>query len=230
MEMKMQAQLKLQEIFPGIYSYGNRILTRNLAPGKKVYGEGLFSISGTEYRNWDPFRSKLCGAMKKGLKKIPINSGANILYLGSAEGTTISHISDIIGENGIAFGVDVSARVMKKFLYLCETRKNLVPILADANSPEGYAEYLEGTKIDLLYQDISQKNQTEIFIKNAVAYLPRNNYALIAIKARSISSEGDTKIIFENARRELEREFEIEQSLNLAPFDREHEMVLCRRK
>ncbi len=228
--MKMQAQLKLQEIFPGIYSYGNRILTKNLAPGKKVYGEELFSSSGTEYRNWDPFRSKLCGAIKKGLRKIPISGGANILYLGSAEGTTVSHISDIVGENGIVFGVDVSARVMKKFLYLCEARKNLVPVLADANAPNTYAEYLEGTKIDLLYQDISQKNQTEIFIKNAKAYLPKNNYALIAIKARSISSEGNTKTIFENARRELEKEFDIEQSLNLAPFDKEHEMVLCKRK
>ena len=220
----------LKEKFPGVYELGGSILTRNLAPGKKVYGEGLFSISGTEYRNWDPFRSKLCGAMKRGLKKIPIKSGANILYLGSAEGTTISHISDIIGEDGIAFGVDVSARVMKKFLYLCETRKNLVPILADANSPNTYAEYLKGIKIDLLYQDISQKNQTEILIKNAQAYLPRNNYALIAIKAKSISSEGSTKLIFENAKRELEKEFSIEQSIGLAPFDREHEMVLCRRK
>ena len=126
--------------------------------------------------------------------------------------------------------VDVSARVMKKFLYLCETRRNLVPILADANSPEGYAEYLEGTKIDLLYQDISQKNQTEIFIKNAQRYLPKGNYALIVIKAKSISSEGSTKLIFENAKRELEKEFSIEQSIGLAPFDREHEMVLCRRK
>ena len=125
----------LKEKFPGIYELGNSILTKSLAPGKKVYGEEIKLIDGKEYRVWNPFRSKLGAAIKNGLKEFSIKPGSNVLYLGSAEGTTVSHISDIVGEKGIVFGVDISARVMNKFIFICEQRPNIVPILQMRMSP-----------------------------------------------------------------------------------------------
>ncbi|MGC8593478.1 MAG: fibrillarin-like rRNA/tRNA 2'-O-methyltransferase, partial [Nitrososphaeria archaeon] len=44
------------------------LATKNLAPGISVYGERLIKEKGVEYRLWDPFRSKLAGAIIKGLK------------------------------------------------------------------------------------------------------------------------------------------------------------------
>ena len=65
----------LKEKFPGVYEFGGSILTRNLAPGKKVYGEEFKTIDGKEYRVWNPYRSKLGAAIKNGLKEFPIKPG-----------------------------------------------------------------------------------------------------------------------------------------------------------
>ncbi|MCX8169812.1 MAG: fibrillarin-like rRNA/tRNA 2'-O-methyltransferase, partial [Candidatus Methanomethyliaceae archaeon] len=61
-----------------------RLATKNLVPGIKVYGEQLYKFKGEEYRAWDPFRSKLSASIEKGIIDIPINQGTHILYLGAA--------------------------------------------------------------------------------------------------------------------------------------------------
>merc|ERR1712168_323711 len=62
------------------------LVTLNLIPGNTVYGEKKVSVDSaegtkTEYRVWNPFRSKLA-------------AGSKVLYLGAASGTTVSHVSD----------------------------------------------------------------------------------------------------------------------------------------
>ena len=128
----------MKELFPGVFESKGKLLTKNLVPGKKVYGEKLFRVKGIEYRQWTPFRSKIAAAIKNGLKEFPIKPGSNVLYLGCAEGTTASHLSDIIGEEGVLFGVDIAERTMKKFVALCEERANMVPLLNDASKPEAF--------------------------------------------------------------------------------------------
>ena len=51
----------------------------------------------TEYRVWNPFRSKLAAAILGGVEKIHMKPGARVLYLGAASGTTVSHVSDLVG-------------------------------------------------------------------------------------------------------------------------------------
>lgn len=51
----------------------------------------------TEYRAWNPFRSKLAAAILGGVDKIYMKPGSKVLYLGAASGTTVSHVSDIVG-------------------------------------------------------------------------------------------------------------------------------------
>ena len=217
----------MQEIFLGIFASQKGIFTKNLAPGKQVYGEKLFSEGGVEYRQWGPFRSKLAAAIKNGLKSVPITEGSTVLYLGAAEGTTLSHVSDIIGEKGAVFGVDVSERVMRKFISICEQRKNIFPVLADAAKPWLYEKYLEGAKVGVLYQDVSQKNQAEIFLKNAGRFLPKGALGMLVIKAKSISQQQKPGEIFEEETRKLIGNFSIRQVVNLAPFEKDHIMVLC---
>ncbi|MBI4053391.1 MAG: fibrillarin-like rRNA/tRNA 2'-O-methyltransferase [Candidatus Diapherotrites archaeon] len=219
----------LDEIFEGVFSDNRKIFTKTMER-ESVYGERLVEDGGCVYREWVPFRSKLGAAIKNGLKELPVKAGSNVLYLGSSEGTTPSHVSDIIGEKGILVGVEISERPMKKFIAVCESRQNVLPVLADANKPQDYAEYLEGVPVDVLYQDISQKNQAEIFNKNAKAFLAKGKHGLIAIKARSISQKNSVKKIFEEQVSELKNEFEIIQEIALEPFEKGHLMVLCRKK
>jgi len=220
----------MKQIFPGVFSRGKTLLTQNFSPGRKVYGEELVHFEGKELRVWNAFRSKLGAAISNGLKELPLSGGSKVLYLGIAEGTTASHMSDIMGEKGVIFGVDVAERTMRKLIEICDFRPNIIPILADANRPESYAEYLKGHKIDLLYQDIAQKNQAEIFNRNARMFLRRGSKGLLVIKARSISQKEKADAIFGKETGLLEKEFKILQTVNLRPFDKEHAIVLCEKK
>lgn len=221
---------KPEKLTEGVFTIGRSIATRNLVEGKKVYGEHLIKEDGAEYRLWDPTRSKVGAAIMKGMKQFSLQPGSRVLYLGAAEGTTISHISDIVGKDGLVFGVDISARSMTKFIYLCEQRPNLVPILADAEQPNTYQEHIERFSIDALFQDVSQKNQAEIFLKNARNFLKAGGNGYLAVKARSISSSEPVEKIVSDEVKKLEKELKILEILSLHPYEKEHAMVVCRKK
>jgi len=86
-----------------------RLATINLVPGNQVYKEKLVKIKDEEFRAWDPFRSKLGAAIMNGLQSLPIVRKSRVLYLGVSTGTTASHVSDIVGPNGIVFCVEHSS-------------------------------------------------------------------------------------------------------------------------
>ncbi len=220
--------MHLKQIFQGIYSDDRRIYTENMVKGKKVYGEKLISFKGTEFREWNPYRSKLGAGIKKSVKS-PLKKNMNVLYLGAAEGTTISHISDIVGNKGLIIGIDISARVMRKLVELSEERENIIPYLEDANKLDETKKELEGIKFDFMFQDISQKNQTEIFLNNAKTFLEKGKPAMISIKARSISQK-NAKQILQEEKQKLEKEFYIKYSVFLEPFQKQHLLVSCEKK
>lgn len=215
----------------GVYSEERRgrksFFTRNLIPGKKVYDERLVREGGIEYREWNPKKSKIGAALMKGLHKLPILPGSNVLYLGCASGTTVSHISDIIANNGLVVGIDFAPRVMRDFVFLSEVRKNIIPILGDCKKPETYALRIF-EKHDVLVQDIAQKEQVNIFLKN-LQFLKQGGYALLAIKARSIDVAASPKKIFSDVKRELEKHITIEEYMTLDPYELDHCFFLLKK-
>lgn len=203
------------------------IATLNLAKGSNVYGEKLIRQGGDEYRLWDPFRSKLAAALKKGLKKMPITNGTKVLYLGASTGTTVSHVSDIVGSSGIVFAVEPATRVARELIQnVASNRKNVVPIIEDARRPQAYFSVFG--KIDVVYCDIAQPDQTDIAIANCAAYLKKGGVMLLVIKTRSIDVTMDPKAVVVQEAQRLERNgFAIDQILNLEPFDKDHGMIHC---
>ena len=173
--------------FPGIFfeeTDGRKTFyTKNLVPGKQVYGERLVAENDIEYREWDIRRSKLAAALIKGIDQLGFKEDSKVLYLGSATGTTVSHVSDICSK-GAVFAIDFAPRVMRDLMYVAEQRKNIIPLLADANKPEEYYSFIPAA--DIIYQDVAQKNQVEIFLKNINLFLKSTGYAIIAVKSRSI--------------------------------------------
>lgn len=211
----------MKEIFHGVYKKDRRIFTKNLVPGRKVYNERIVREGGEEYRSWNPYRSKMAGAILKGLKNFLIEAESRILYLGVANGTTASHFSDI-AINGMIFGVETSFKPMKKFVKLCEERRNMIPILADANHPERYEPIVE--EIDLIYQDISQKNQVEIFIKNMEKFSAR--HGILMVKARSIDVSSPPEKIFEKVEKEIGKYYKINEKVKLSPYAKDHIAII----
>ena len=222
---------KVVEIFPGVFRVGNMLATKNLVPGKKVYGERLVKADGIEYRQWDLYRSKLAGAIAKGLNELPIKPGSLVLYLGAASGTTVSHVSDIVGEDGGVFAIEFAQRPMRDLLALCEARKNVLPIFADARKPQDYAEHLGGEKADALYQDVAQPDQAEIFVANAKAYLKKEGQGMLCIKSQSIDVTQSPEKSYGQVIAKLEAEgLEIEEAFALDPYDKDHMFIRARMK
>ena len=203
-----------------------KLATENLVPGNQVYNEKLLNVKGVEYRIWNPFRSKLAASIMNGLKDFPFNKKSDVLYLGVSTGTTISHISDIVGQDGIIFGVEHAARVARDFLdRVASHRKNIVPIIQDARKPEEFFSVYK--KVDVVYVDIAQPDQTDIAIENCKLYLKSGGYLFLIIKTRSIDVTKDPKRVIKNEIKKLESLFEIKQTIDLQPYDKDHAMVVA---
>jgi len=221
--------IERHQSFEGVYwivEQGQRLLaTVSLDPGTSIYGERTFRHGELEYREWVPYRSKLAAAILTGLKELPIKPSSRVLYLGSATGTTVSHVSDIVGSKGIIFAVDFAPRVMAQFIErVARRRSNVIPILEDARLPERYMAFVG--KVDVVYCDVAQPEQAKLLIDNCVAYLKRGGEALLAVKARSIDSTEDPERVFRREIAVLERGgLSVKEHVRLEPYEEDHIMV-----
>jgi len=207
-------------ISTNVFSENDKIYT--LTNDKKsIYGEKVIKKDNQFYREWNPFRSKISAALMRKLKKLNINKDSNILYLGCASGTTVSHISDII-KKGIVFAVDISQKEMMSLYLKLKKRDNVAPIFANASNPESYRDNISNVKIDFIIQDIASINQIEILIKNAEKYLVKNGEIYLSLKTKSISQNIDPTEILESAKLELQKHFTLLKSVNLRKYEDNH--------
>ena len=149
-----------------------------------------------------------------------------MLYLGAANGTTVSHVSDIVSD-GSVFAVEFSPRAMKDLIRASSSRMNLIPLLADARKPESYRNAI--TEVDLIYQDVAQREQAEIAIRNSQMFLKKEGYLVLVIKSRSINSAKNTDEICINEVAKLRGLFKIEELLDLEPFHSDHLAVIAQK-
>lgn len=207
-----------------------KMFTLNLTPKKTFFEfEKTENIGGREYRFCDPKRSKLAAAIKKGLKIEGLDTGTKVLYLGASHGYTPSFVSDIVGENGFVHCVDISSAVVTDLLLLCEQRENMSPVLADANQPYTFIDRIVG--VDFLYQDIAQRNQVEIFLKNIKIFLKKGGYGFLAVKARSIDVTKNPVRVFKDVEERLKKEKDIiiVDWKSLHPLEKDHAVFLIKR-
>ena len=230
----MVINVKPHPHFPEIYwvtiEDGTRKLgTKNLAPGTSVYGERLIKQKQIEYRLWDPFRSKLSAAILKGLETVPITLGQKVLYLGAASGTTPSHVSDIVGEDGQVYCVEFASRSLRELVNnVCAFRYNMSPILADARLPESYSRMVQ--RVDSIYCDVAQPEQARVLADNADLFLVDGGWVMFAIKAQSIDVTKEPSVVFRKEVAILEgRGFMIKQVVGIEPYDKAHVMVVAQK-
>jgi len=231
MNMKVTPHSDFQGVYKVVLEDGSeRIATRNLTPGKTVYGERLIKSGGEEYRVWDPFRSKLAAAIMRGMNRLPIKKGDKVLYLGAASGTTASHVSDLVEKDGFVYCIEFSPRSIRDLIdNVCRFRENMAPILADARFPMRYATLVG--KVDVIYCDIAQPEQAGILADNARIFLKREGWILLAVKARSIDVTKEPSEIYRREIDVLRREgFRIFEVINLEPYEKDHAMVIAQFK
>ncbi len=163
------------------------------APGRPIKGDRMVG----KLRVWPPERSKLAALCY--LKGCPmIHSSYQVLYLGAAAGTTVSFLADYVD---IIYAVEMAPEPLPQLLDVCRIKKNIIPIPVDGSTPEVYAPLV--SPVNMIYQDIAQKNQVEILVKN-LQLLKSGGLVILMLKIRSVSSHGDALSICDSAVRKLE--------------------------
>lgn len=215
----------MDEQFPGVYEHDGQLLTKNLVPGYRSHSEHVIEYRGEEYRVWDPSRSKPAAGMKKGLKTFPVTPGCSVLYLGAANGNTVSFFSDIVGTEGVIYAVEISERSMRDLAALAEKRKNVVPILANAKLPSHY-DWVE--QVDVVFQDVATSDQSEIMMRNMKAFLKPGGTGMLALKARSIDVVKQPKQVFDQEQKKLAQSLQVTEAVPLDPYEKDHLLLVLR--
>ena len=197
---------------PGVFVARGKedmLVTKNLTPGESVYGEKRISIETTtegqvngdagpalktEYRVWNPFRSKLAAGILGGLDEIFIRPGARVLYLGAASGTSVSHVADIVGPTGVVFAVEFSHRSGRDLINMATHRTNVIPIIEDARHPLRYRMLV--SMVDVIFADVAQPDQARIVGLNAHLFLKVNGGVVVSVKANCIDSTAAPEAVF----------------------------------
>jgi fibrillarin-like pre-rRNA processing protein len=222
--------MELKRIIDRVYWLLDRrrtLVTLSAYGGDSVYGEKIFNLDGKIYREWVPYRSKFAAAFYKGLNGVDIKEGYKVLYLGASSGTTVSHVSDIIGVNGQVYAVEIAEEMAVNLILLAERRKNIFPIVGDARKPENYPSI---PKCDFLYQDVAQRDQTDIFIKNADLFLKSGKIGAFAVKTRSINVSLDPREVIRNEVKKLRSKFDVIREINIYPYQKDHSLLILRKK
>ena len=168
-----------------------------------------------KWRSWNPYRSKLSAYVLAGGPEWPFKEESRVLYLGAAEGNTISFLSHIC-HDGRIIGVDISSVAMAELLVLAEKRKNIIPFLGDAHFPNSYHPHTNTP--DILYQDVAQRDQVEIFIRNYDFFEPK--CGLLMLKSRS--APGKDGEVFEKCVKKLKSRFGRVDTVDITKWAKGH--------
>ena len=154
-------------------------------------------------------------------KQIVNKENSDIKNKEQEEKPDVKENSDIVKEKGVIFAVEFAPRVARDLYLLSKKRKNIFPILADANLPLTYYPFL--TKVDLVFQDIAQPNQVDILVKNIYYYLKKGGYFMLAVKSRSIDISKKPKEVYFLVKKHLEEYgLKIIQEIELNPYEKDH--------
>ncbi|XP_063168032.1 rRNA 2'-O-methyltransferase fibrillarin isoform X1 [Candoia aspera] len=205
------------------------LVTQNLVPGESVYGEKRISVEDgeakVEYRAWNPFRSKLAAAILGGIDQIHIKPGAKVLYLGAASGTTVSHVSDIVGPEGLVYAVEFSHRSGRDLINVAKKRTNIIPVIEDARHPHKYRMLIG--MVDVIFADVAQPDQSRIVALNAHNFLKNGGHFVISIKANCIDSTAAPEAVFASEVKKMQQEnMKPQEQLTLEPYERDHAVVV----
>jgi len=212
------------------------LVTLNSTPGVAVYGEKRISIDGppgadgnvtkVEYRVWNPFRSKLAAAVLGGIDNVWIKPGSKVLYIGAAAGTTVSHVSDIVGPKGAVYAVEFSHRPGRDLINVAKSRTNIIPIIEDARHPLKYRMLIG--MVDTVFADVAQPDQARIVALNSSYFLKTGGHCLISVKASCIDSTAAPEAVFRREVSKLQEEnFRPLEQLTLEPYERDHAVVIA---
>ena len=169
-----------------------------------------------------------------------------VLYLGAASGTSVSHVSDIVGPEGtvidspnltrqqhliqftpagMVYAVEFSHRSGRDLLNVAKKRTNVVPIIEDARHPHKYRMLVP--MVDCVFSDVAQPDQGRIVALNASYFLKNGGNFVISIKANCIDSTAEPEAVFAGEVKKMQAEkLKPQEQVTLEPYERDHAVVV----
>ena len=83
--------------------------------------------------------------------------------------------------------------------------------------------------VDVVYQDIAQKDQVNIFLKNCNEFLKKDGFGLLALKSRSIDVTKNPKEIYKHVWKELEKHITVVDHRILDPLQKDHALFVVKK-
>ncbi|CAN1795842.1 rRNA 2'-O-methyltransferase fibrillarin 2 [Linum perenne] len=212
---------KFEGVFIAKGKNNDAICTKNLVPGEAVNVEELISVKNkvgikTEYRIWDPSRSKLAAAIRCGVENIWVKPGSRVLYIGDVCETTVSHLSDLVGPDGLVYAVGSSDAVVN----MAEKRSNVIPVYTDYSAPMMYLMLV--SMVDVICADLEDPlkvygpiMKVRGLAMNALHFLRAGGHFLVFTQADSIVPTSENGVAIESLRGEEKREFNILEMIKL---------------
>lgn len=149
-----------------------------------------------------------------------------MLYLGAAAGTSVSHVSDIVGPTGSVYAVEFSHRPGRDLINMAKSRTNVIPIIEDARHPLKYRMLV--TMVDTIFADVAQPDQARIVALNASFFLKNKGHCVISVKASCIDSTAAPEAVFRREVSKLQSDnFRPLEQLTLEPYERDHAVVIA---
>jgi len=208
---------------PGVMRKGQMLYVQS---DRAPFNERLYRWDDVYYRPWDPTRSKIGAGIMNGIP-CPVQKDSIILYLGASHGYTVSFLSELVPQ-GMIFAVDLGEVVMRDLYLLAEETTNIVPILESASHVDNYAKSVAAP--DIIIQDIAQKNQADIFLKNIKRFAGPDTVCLFSVKCASIDVAKKPKEVRDIVMKQLEPHCKNVRCKSLDPWEKDHYLISCQLK
>jgi fibrillarin-like pre-rRNA processing protein len=198
-----------------------------LSPGTAILRERVWKGK----RVWDPKHSKLSALYHKLYEKesnfeLELTPEMRVLYLGAGNGTTVSFIADYVE---VIYAIEPAPEPMGDLISIAQKRENIIPLLSDARKPKEYAALIE--EVDMVYQDVAQPNQVEIFLANCAPFLKSGGIGILMLKTRCIDVRQDPKELSEVAVQTLsDAGYIICDRIWLEPWHQDHSALITHKR
>ncbi|KAL1808451.1 hypothetical protein ACET3Z_025441 [Daucus carota] len=214
-------------LFPGVFVAADH--DHDESCNKVLYTRNLDEDGQTvEYREWDPFKSRLASAILSGIQNMWIKPGSRVLILYSRDdqqfGITISHISDIVGPQGMVYVVETETSNHDTLLNMADKRGNIVPIVY-CMSPDPMRYRMLINMVDVMFAAPDRPEEVHMAYLNSQYFLKTGGHYMLYVQGHTMESTNRGDGLFSSMSKVVQVQYQRMEQVTLEPFDREHVYV-----
>ena len=173
-----------------------------------------------QYRNWNPFYSKLAAALFNGLEIFPLKPDSKIFYSDNSSNTTLNHLLDIIDSKGMIYLQKNNAAKIKNL-------KNVVIIDQEKNSTLFNHDRKE--TFDVIYLDITISENLQTQILNHEMTLKNLGFLIIILNSIPKINDPSFRNQINDVITNSSSSFQFIQEINLSGFFKNCMMVILQK-